>query len=81
MFNYKIPKGQEFKGIKILDSLAATGLRSIRYTKEISSDLIKSITLCDISTDSVNLIKKNLHLNKINQQNINGKQYVGIDGK
>lgn len=33
----KALKKKEFKGVNILEALAATGLRSVRYMKEISN--------------------------------------------
>jgi len=33
----KKAKGKPFDGVKILEALAATGLRSVRYLKEIDS--------------------------------------------
>jgi tRNA (guanine26-N2/guanine27-N2)-dimethyltransferase len=47
--------------------LAGTGVRGVRFFKELSSGKIKKITFNDISTNAVEIIKKNLKLNKINK--------------
>ena len=55
--------------LQIADPLAGTGIRSIRFLKELASSKIKKLYINDYSLDSVNLIKKNLRLNKINFNN------------
>ncbi len=57
------------KNMNIADPLAATGIRSIRFLKELGNNKIKKIYINDYSKDSVNLIKLNLHLNNINYRN------------
>lgn len=54
-------------GIKILDALSASGLRSIRYAKELgdSGSIIKNIVANDLSEEAVDLIKKNILLNNV----------------
>lgn len=50
-------------GIKILEALSATGLRSIRYAREIPG--VKEITANDLSEDAVETIKKNIEHNGV----------------
>ncbi|XP_043273712.1 probable tRNA (guanine(26)-N(2))-dimethyltransferase [Venturia canescens] len=50
-------------GITILEALSATGLRSIRYAKEVP--FIKQIVANDISAKAVESIKKNIAHNKV----------------
>lgn len=54
-------------GIKILDALSASGLRSIRYAKELgeSGSIVRSIVANDLSETAVDLIKKNITLNNV----------------
>ena len=51
--------------ITVLEPLAATGLRSIRYLKEI--DDIKKLVSNDIDPMAVELIKKNMDFNDIDK--------------
>lgn len=54
-------------GLKILDALSASGLRSIRYAKELgeSGNIVKKIVANDLSETAVELIKKNIESNKV----------------
>jgi tRNA (guanine26-N2/guanine27-N2)-dimethyltransferase len=63
----------ENKNMQILDMLAGSGVRSIRFLKELKKNKIKSITINDYSEKSVNLIKENLKLNAIK---IDGKRII-----
>ena len=58
---------KQFPAMKICDPLAASGIRSIRFAKELK---YKSININDLSKKSVNSIKKNLKLNKIKSKKI-----------
>ncbi|XP_066259855.1 tRNA (guanine(26)-N(2))-dimethyltransferase [Euwallacea similis] len=51
-------------GISILEALSATGLRSIRYAKEIPG--VKNIIANDISAVAVTNINNNIRLNEVN---------------
>lgn len=53
---------------KILECMAASGLRSIRYFNEIKKP--KQIYINDISEKSVELIRKNLEINKISENDV-----------
>ena len=53
------------KQMQIADPLAGSGVRTIRFLKELQKNKIKSISINDYSKVSVNNIKKNLKLNKI----------------
>ena len=50
-------------GLRILDALAASGLRSIRYYKEIPA--VKEVIINDLEEAAVNLAKENMKFNKI----------------
>ena len=57
------------KNLQIADLLAATGVRSIRFLKELSKNKIKKIYINDYNKDAIRLIKQNLALNKIQFKN------------
>ena len=56
------------KGISILEALAATGLRSIRYLKEIPN--VRHITINDLDITATNAIQNNLLANGISANDI-----------
>mgnify|MGYP001233431140 CR=1 FL=1 len=58
-------------GIYVLEALAATGLRSVRYMKEI--DNIKKIHSNDLDPKAVELMKKNFEFNDIDPEKYEGK--------
>ncbi len=58
------------KDMQIALPLAGSGVRGIRFFKELGKGKIKSISLNDISEDAVKSIKKNLLLNKIKSKKI-----------
>lgn len=49
--------------ITILEALAATGLRSIRYAKEVPN--VTKVVANDLSLQAVDTIKKNIVHNKV----------------
>jgi tRNA (guanine26-N2/guanine27-N2)-dimethyltransferase len=53
------------KGVRILDALAASGLRSLRYHKEIPSSFVHSITINDLDPAAVDLAKENMSYNNL----------------
>ncbi|KAJ9056431.1 RNA methyltransferase tRNA(m5U54)methyltransferase [Entomophthora muscae] len=67
---------KRFKGEKefvvpepsVLEALAATGLRSIRYAKEICG--IGSITINDLEPQAVDAINKNLEFNGLTEPKV-----------
>lgn len=78
--------------LKIADIMAATGVRGIRFLKELPAKKVESVLFNDTNEKANNLIKKNLKLNKIkNKSNItnkdaskillesNGFNYIDID--
>jgi tRNA (guanine26-N2/guanine27-N2)-dimethyltransferase len=67
-------KGRDFDGINILEALAATGLRSVRYMKEISN--IKTLVANDIDPTATELMLKNFEFNDIPKASYNGKYMV-----
>ncbi len=56
--------------LQIADPLAASGVRSIRFLKELNKDKIKKIYINDYSKAAIKSIKENLTLNKIQYKNI-----------
>ena len=59
------------KNMQIADPLAATGVRSIRFLKELNRNKIKKIYINDHDKKAIKLIKQNLKLNKIKYKNNN----------
>ncbi|CAB0036326.1 unnamed protein product [Trichogramma brassicae] len=57
------PKIVEKRGLRVLEALSATGLRSIRYAKEVPG--IDEIVANDISVSAVEAIKKNVVFNQV----------------
>jgi tRNA (guanine26-N2/guanine27-N2)-dimethyltransferase len=55
--------GKNYAGLKILEALSATGIRSVRYAKEIPS--ITHMVANDISKTATDLMKENLKLNSV----------------
>lgn len=53
------------KDLQIADILAGTGIRSIRFLKELKKSKIKDIIINDYSKNTYNNIKKNLKINKL----------------
>lgn len=53
------------KGIRILEALAASGLRSLRFFKEMSPSLLHSITINDLDPAAVDLAKENIEFNNL----------------
>ncbi|MBI2542555.1 hypothetical protein HYV80_07675 [Candidatus Woesearchaeota archaeon] len=64
--------------LQIADPLAATGVRSIRMLKELSKNKIQKIYINDFDKKSVELIKQNLRLNKIQHK---GNPKISISNK
>ena len=58
-------KKKEFKGLRIYDALTATGLRALRFRKELPDNLIKKVIGCDLSEIAIKIFKKNLELNNL----------------
>ena len=57
------------KDMQIADPLAATGVRSIRFLKELTKNKIKTIYINDCDKNAVKLIKENLKLNNVKYKN------------
>lgn len=53
------------KDMQIALPLAATGVRGVRMLAELPADMIKSVSMNDISTQAVRLMEENLALNSI----------------
>jgi len=53
------------KGIRILEALAASGLRSLRFFKEMTPSLLHSITINDLDPAAVDLAKENIQFNNL----------------
>ena len=56
-------KKRGFEGINILEALAATGLRSVRYLKEIET--VKTLVANDIDPTATELMQRNFDFNDI----------------
>ena len=80
------------KNMQIGLPLAGSGIRGIRFIKELNKDKIKTIYFNDMSKESIKNIKKNLFLNKIKSKfiisnedanlfllNSSGFDYIDID--
>lgn len=57
------------KNLQIADPLAATGIRSMRFLKELGRNKVKKIHINDYNKDAVKSIKENFALNKIQYKN------------
>lgn len=60
-----ILKSSNKNNLQIADILAGTGIRSIRFIKELNKNKIKNIVINDINKISYKMIKENLKLNNI----------------
>ena len=59
-------KGREYQGVSILEALAATGLRSVRYMKEIQP--MHKLLANDIDPTATELMKQNFEFNGLDPQ-------------
>lgn len=59
-------KTRDFAGIKVLEALSATGLRSVRYMKELQPHL-SHLAANDIDPTATELMKKNFDFNDIDE--------------
>jgi tRNA (guanine26-N2/guanine27-N2)-dimethyltransferase len=64
-------KQKPHQGIKVLEALAATGLRSVRYLKEIPS--IVQLVANDIDPTATELMNKNFEFNACPKEKYKGK--------
>ena len=62
-------KLDKFEGLTIFDALSASGLRTIRFLKELP-DSVKKVYANDISQTSQELMKKNFELNGIDMTKV-----------
>lgn len=62
----------EFDGINVLEALSATGLRSVRYMKEIES--LKNLVANDIDPTATELMRKNFEFNKCPEDKFKSKR-------
>ena len=58
-FNHDVHK------FKICEPLSATGLRAIRYNKELNQNKIEEIVAGDMDSNAVKIIEKNIQINQI----------------
>ncbi len=86
-------KSAENKNMRIADILAGTGVRSIRFFLELNKDKIERVVVNDYSRKAIELIKKNLALNRIKSKKVrlenkdaallllesDGFEYIDID--
>ena len=66
-------KGKPFHKIRFYDALTASGLRALRFRKEMPEDLIQKVIGCDLSVCAINTFKRNLILN-----GLEGDDRIGI---
>ena len=50
-------------GVRILEALGATGLRSVRFSREIPGELVSGITCNDMSEEAVEAMRRNIEHN------------------
>eukprot|EP00771_Trimastix_marina_P000642 gnl/Trimastix_PCT/1665.p1 GENE.gnl/Trimastix_PCT/1665~~gnl/Trimastix_PCT/1665.p1 ORF type:complete len:571 (+),score=188.29 gnl/Trimastix_PCT/1665:42-1754(+) len=62
----------EFPGIRILESLAASGLRSVRYTLEVPK--VRHVVANDLDPAAVEMIRRNIEHNGIAPERITANQ-------
>lgn len=60
------------EGMQILDPLAGSGVRSIRFLLEVPFETIRNITINDKDKESVKLLKENICLNKLSAEEERG---------
>ena len=65
-------KGKTHENFTLFEALASTGLRSVRYMKEIPS--ITKLVANDIDLTATDLMKKNFEFNQCPQDKYQGKQ-------
>ena len=63
-----ISEGEKFNGVKIIDALSASGLRTIRFLKEL--DGINIVYANDISPASHKLMRDNFDLNELDESKL-----------
>ncbi|KAL0485288.1 tRNA (guanine(26)-N(2))-dimethyltransferase [Acrasis kona] len=63
-----IPEAKQVQDLNILEALSATGLRSVRYWKEIPN--VRKIVANDIVPDAVDVIRRNLDYNDISHDKV-----------
>lgn len=56
------------KNLQICDLMAGSGVRSLRFLKELNAGIIKSLVVNDNNVNFVELFKKNIELNKLNSK-------------
>jgi tRNA (guanine26-N2/guanine27-N2)-dimethyltransferase len=80
------------KNMQIALPLAGTGIRGVRFLKELNEDIIENISFNDYNSDATKLIKKNLKQNKMSEKfeinnedandfllGSNGFDYIDVD--
>ena len=62
-------KKEKFKDLTIVDALSASGLRTIRYLKELPN--IKCVYANDLSEVSADMMRENFRINELDDSKIN----------
>ena len=65
----KDEKKEKFKDLTIVDALSASGLRTIRYLKELPN--IKCVYANDLSEVSADMMRENFRINELDDSKIN----------
>lgn len=58
------------KKLKILEALSASGLRSIRYAKELDDDIVDYVVANDLSKEAVESIERNVKFNGLSTEKV-----------
>lgn len=58
-------KEQKKQGVRFYDALTASGLRALRFRKEIPEEMIEKVVGCDLSDQAINIFHKNIELNEL----------------
>ena len=66
-----VARNKPEREVKILEALAATGLRSVRYMKEI--DKIEQLVANDLDPKAVELMEKNFEFNECDLNRVKSK--------
>lgn len=56
---------KKFEGVRFYDALTASGLRALRFRKEIPEEMIQLVKGCDLSDQAIEIFKENLILNNL----------------
>lgn len=64
---------KDFKGLRILDAMTASGLRALRMKIELPASLVSHVEGCDLSESAIALFKENIKLNGLDPNSIQSR--------